>query len=290
MAYGPPMNGPGGAPIEFVREGEGEPVLVVHGSPGGADQGLALGRFLIRAGFEVISPSRPGYLATPLDAGPGIDEQAELLAELLGHLGLARVRVLCWSGGGPASYRLAVLHPDRVERLVALSAVSDTYSMHEESWADRMMLSTAAGNWTIEVLMEHLPGQGVQATLKEEGDLSSEELREQRDAVLADEQALGFMRELAGTVDNRGDRRAGFENDRRAFAEIGSLELESIAAPVLLVHGDADTDVRFEQSESARARLARSVLIRVDRGTHLCTWAHPDDAAIQGQVTAFLEV
>jgi pimeloyl-ACP methyl ester carboxylesterase len=282
------MGGTGGAPIDFVREGAGEPVLVVHGSPGGADQGVALGRFLIRAGFEVISPSRPGYLETPLEAGPAIDEQAALLTALLVHLGLDRVRVMCWSGGGPASYRLAALDPDRVERLVALSAVSGTYAMHEDSWADRMMLSSAAGNWAIAEVMEHLPGQGVQATLSEEGDLSPAELREQRDAVLADEQALHFMRELADTVDDGEDRSGGFENDKRAFAAIGSLGLEEIAAPVLLVHGDADTDVRFEQSEAADARLARSELIRVERGTHLCTWAHPDDAEIQERVSAFL--
>lgn len=284
------MAGAGGAPIEFVRAGEGEPVLVVHGSPGGSDQGIALGGFLIRSGFEVISPSRPGYLGTPLEAGPEIDAQADLLAALLDHLGLERVRVLCWSGGGPSSYRLAAVHPERVERLVALSAVSGAYSMHEESWSDRMMLSTAAGNWTIEVVMDHLPGQGVQATLSEEGDLTPQELGEQRDAVLADDNALGFMRELARTVDYRSDRRNGFENDRRAYAAISSLGLESIAAPVLLVHGDADSDVPIEQSESAHAAIAGSELVRVVRGTHLCAWAHPDDAAIQSRIEAFLRV
>ena len=284
------MDGSGGIPVEFVREGEGEPVLVVHGSPGGSDQGVALGRFLIRAGLELISPSRPGYLGTPLDAGPEIDAQADRLAGLLDHLGLDRVKLLCWSGGGPSSYRLAARHPERVERLVALSAVSGAYAMHEESWADRMMLSTTAGNWTIEVLMEHLPGQAVQATLSEEGDLTKEELREQRDSVLADDNALAFMRELAGTVDYRPDRKAGFENDKRTFAAIASLDLESIEVPALLVHGDADTDVPIEQSENAAARLPDSDLLRVDRGTHLCTWAHPEDAAIQARTESFLRV
>lgn len=283
------MKGAGGTPTtEFVRVGEGDPVLVVHGSPGGSDQGVALGRFLIGAGFELICPSRPGYLGTALESGPEIDEQADLLADLLGSLGIERVKVLSWSGGGPAAYRFAVRHPDRAERLVAVSAVSGPYAMHEESWAERMMLSTAAGNWAIEELMEHLPAHGVQATLHEEGDLSSEELREQRDAVLADTRALGFMREIAATVDYRSDRKDGFENDKRAFAEIESLELERVEAPTLLVHGDADTDVPFQHSVNAAAALPESELVRIDRGTHLGAWAHPDDATTQTGIARFL--
>ena len=53
-------------PVAFREEGEGPPVLFVHGSPGGSDQGMLMARFLAEAGFRVIAPSRPGYLATPL--------------------------------------------------------------------------------------------------------------------------------------------------------------------------------------------------------------------------------
>jgi pimeloyl-ACP methyl ester carboxylesterase len=53
--------------VEYAIEGDGPPVLVVHGTPGGSDQALAMGRFLAEAGLRVIAPSRPGYLDTPLD-------------------------------------------------------------------------------------------------------------------------------------------------------------------------------------------------------------------------------
>jgi pimeloyl-ACP methyl ester carboxylesterase len=97
-------------PIEVARAGDGPPVLVVHGMPGGSDQALAMGAFLVDAGFGVVAPSRPGYLGTPLGEHTAIDAQADLLASLMSALGHERFAVLAWSGGGPSAYRLVVRH------------------------------------------------------------------------------------------------------------------------------------------------------------------------------------
>lgn len=53
-------------PIEYVIVGSGPPVLVVHGAGGGFDQGLAVARLLVEGGFQVIVPSRFGYLRSPM--------------------------------------------------------------------------------------------------------------------------------------------------------------------------------------------------------------------------------
>src|SRR4051794_16855448 len=101
-------------PIEYTTRGQGRPVLVVHGSPGGWDQAAAMAGFLPEDEFPGILPSRPGYLGTPLDGRGSIDQQADLHAALREHLGVGPAGVLCWSGGGPSTYRLAVRHPERV--------------------------------------------------------------------------------------------------------------------------------------------------------------------------------
>lgn len=44
-------------PIEFVDIGSGSPVLFIHGSPGGCDQGVLMARFLTH-GHRVIASSR----------------------------------------------------------------------------------------------------------------------------------------------------------------------------------------------------------------------------------------
>src|SRR5262245_48020810 len=114
--------------VEYIDYGEGNAVLVLHGSPGGCDQGAVMGAFLEPRGFRVIAPSRPGYLRTPLsEMTKTQDEQADLELALMDSLGFERLAVMCWSGGGPSPYRLAPKHADRVADLVGLAGANKKY-------------------------------------------------------------------------------------------------------------------------------------------------------------------
>lgn len=67
-------------------EGDGPPVLLLHGAGGGYDQGLLIGETFLGAGYRFIAPSRFGYLrsAIPRDGSPGA--QADGYAALLDTL------------------------------------------------------------------------------------------------------------------------------------------------------------------------------------------------------------
>ena len=52
--------------IEYQEAGSGAPLLVVHGSGGGHDQGMAFAGAMARQGIRVIAMSRFGYLGTPI--------------------------------------------------------------------------------------------------------------------------------------------------------------------------------------------------------------------------------
>ncbi len=110
-------------PIEYADRGRGEPVLSVHGTFGGWDQGLVAAEFLRVNGYRIIAPSRPGYLGTPLSTGQTFTQQGDAMAALLDALGIDRIIVLAVSGGGPAGYELAARHADRVSRLVQVDGV-----------------------------------------------------------------------------------------------------------------------------------------------------------------------
>lgn len=98
--------------VEIETKGSGVPVLLVHGSPGGVDAARMMGRFLPIDRYRTIALSRPGYLRTPLSAtDSSIDHEAHLLAAVLDFVGVERVGVLAWSGGGPPAYRLASCTP-----------------------------------------------------------------------------------------------------------------------------------------------------------------------------------
>jgi len=272
-------------PVEAEIRGAGVPVVAFHGSPGGIDGAQMMVRFLPPDRFRTIVFSRPGYLGTPLDAADrSIDHEADVVAALLDALDVPRVGVLAWSGGGPSAYRLAVRHPDRVSCMVQIAAVSSRWVAPRYSASDRFLFGTRFGGWLVRFLSHHAPAQLVGGALAGEGSLSPDELRALTASVMADVDQREAVLAVARTMNWSGRRRAGWDNDVANYAGIGSLELERVQCPVLLIHGDADTDAVPAYSESAHAALLDSVLVTMARGTHLAFYAHPQAGQVQERV------
>jgi pimeloyl-ACP methyl ester carboxylesterase len=96
-------------PVQYSIQGEEGPVILfLHGTPGGFDHNPF---FTAESfpGFRQLTPSRPGYLGTPLTTGATPEQQARAYAALLDTLGIDRVVVLGASGGGPSSVYFATL-------------------------------------------------------------------------------------------------------------------------------------------------------------------------------------
>ncbi|MDQ4133431.1 MAG: alpha/beta hydrolase [Actinomycetota bacterium] len=271
--------------VDYEDDGQGPPVLFVHGSPGGSDQGALMGGFLVSSGLRVIAPSRPGYLRTPLSeltATP--DAQADLLAAVMEALGIVRFAVVCWSGGGPSAYRLAARYPERVTALVSLAGVSRPYRFehpHEEG-----LLTGRVGKWMMKEMMRHSPKGVVKMMAGEEGDLTKEQLKELAEHIWSEPAKRAFVLELMATVS--GDRKAGLHNDQKQFPAVKDLELSRVQAATLLVHGTVDTDVPPDNSQHALAEIPRAEIVWIDNGTHIATWTDPTSDAIQARITEFL--
>ena len=274
--------------IEYLDRGQGHPVLVLHGTPGGHDQGSLMADFVVAAGLRAIIPSRPGYLGSALtEANRSIDGAADAMAALMAGLGIDTYAVLCWSGGGPVAFRLAARHGGRLNALVALAAVSQRYQWHPDG-GDRFMFSTALGNWLLKIMAEHAQRQLVGATLASEGELSKAELEAHVHAVWADPAKRRFVLELAATVSWRGARKPGLDNDMACFAAIDDLQLDGIAVPTLLVHGRADTDCPPQHSEAAAVRIPGAQMLWIEHGGHLSMFIDADSDAIQARILHFL--
>lgn len=276
-------------PVQVERSGDGPPVLVVHGSPGGCDQGTALGGFLARAGFSLIAPARPGYQATPLAIAESIAQQAELHVALLDALGIDRVAVLAWSGGGPSAYSLAAAHPERVTSLVTASAVSLAFDPHL-AVSEKLMMNTRLGNWILRSLASHAPKSTIQSLLKAEGDLSHAELKELTSAAFVDEHQRDVALAVMLASADHEHRAAGIAQDYENFAAITSLNLEAIAVPTLVVWGDADEDVPPTHSQHAATAITDAQAIVLPRGTHVALWIHPEAVTAQERVIAHMRL
>src|SRR5262245_13055488 len=110
-------------PVEYGTRGEGPVILHFHGGNVGHNGWFFL-EHLVLAGYQVLTPDRPGYLGTPIDNGGSPEQQADLAAALLERLGIERVAVVGISAGGPGAIEFAARHASRVDAPVLLSAIS----------------------------------------------------------------------------------------------------------------------------------------------------------------------
>lgn len=106
--------------MEYAVAGTGPPVLMIHGTGGGFDQGLAFTEPLVAAGWQIVAPSRFGYLRTDFPDDRSSENQADAFVDLLDHLGIDRVPVIGGSAGALSAMAFAIRHPNRCAALVAL--------------------------------------------------------------------------------------------------------------------------------------------------------------------------
>ncbi len=113
-----------GVALNVVVEGEGPDVLLVHGFPD--DHAVWRGQIpaLVAAGYRVIAPDTRGCGESEMP--PRVSDYCidRLVADLVGvldALGVARARVVGHDWGALQGWYLAMRHPERVERYLALS-------------------------------------------------------------------------------------------------------------------------------------------------------------------------
>ncbi len=228
--------------MEFALRGSGKPVLIFHSAPGGYDQALALGGFLEEAGFQILAPSRPGYLRTPLSTGPTSQKQAEASAELLDHLEIPRVAVVGFGWGGSTAMEFARRFPDRTSALVLVSAATSETPPGSgiplpQSVADKIGGNLGSSRFLKNV--ERKPGQMLDQALELTSTGDSEARSAWRDFVLKDPAGLERFHEILLSLAPGAPREAGLENDLRQPL----VSFRGLIPPVLLVQGAMDKAV-----------------------------------------------
>ena len=105
--------------VHFIRAGEGEPIVLVHGWPGAVLEFERLIPLLVDAGHEVIAPSLPGYGFSDAPDEPlsGSGVAARLRALVEDGLGIERYAVQGGDWGSLIAARMAYDSPECVTAL-----------------------------------------------------------------------------------------------------------------------------------------------------------------------------
>ena len=258
-------------PIEYQEAGSGAPVLAVHGSGGGYDQGMAFAAPLVSRGIRVIAMSRFGYLRTPMPADSSATAQADAHACLLDALGIRRAAVLGGSAGAPSALQMAIRHPDRVSALVLLVPLAYKPPTLADSapplpaWVENTMLRLIGSDflfWSALHLARDPLIKVVLATPPELLHVASASERARIDAMLDNILPVS-------------SRSKGLRSDTNVGRQLALAPLELVRAPTLVISAHDDRYGTFASAQYIAGQIAGAKFMGLDRGGH--TWVGHDD-------------
>jgi haloalkane dehalogenase len=136
-----------GLRMHYLDEGGGDPVLCLHGEPTWSFLYRKMIPVLVGAG-RVVCPDYFGFGRSdkPTELGwYGFDRHYGSILRLVEGLDLRALTVVVQDWGGPIGLRLAVEHPERVERLVIMNTGIGGGKPPSETWLRFRDVVRAAG-------------------------------------------------------------------------------------------------------------------------------------------------
>ncbi len=282
--------------VEFAESGEGPAVLILHGAPGGYDQGLLIGRSLADEGFRVIAPSRPGYLRTPLESGLFFDEQADLMATLMNSLEIDHAIVVGFSTGASVAVEFARLYPDQTDGLVLISPVTHTYNRITPETAEGHLLEETAlmattgdmGAWALFKGSQWYPRQVLKAILGTDTNLDEAQIADSADLINDDPERLEFFQSLALTQAPLSGRESGTRNDLLMLKAAKQMDLSDIKVPTLIIFGKADSTPGWTSVEEILKAAPQAKSLGIEDAGRL-VWLGSPSIQIAQEIQSFIQ-
>lgn len=234
-------------------------VLLLTGTPSG---GLVFEPFAAAAharGLAFVTYSRPGYGESTRRSGRSVGDCAEDVETLAGSLGLERLHVVGWSGGGPHALACAALLPGLVASAATLAGVAP----HD---ADGLDWSAGMGPENVEEFARASEGAAalvpfLETHAAELADVTADQVADALGGLVTDVDRAALTGELAGflAAEFREAVRTGVDgwlDDDLAFLRDWGFPLDALRTPVTIWQGAQDLMVPFAHGEWLAANVA----------------------------------
>ncbi len=257
---------------------------------------LADGNAILRDRFTLIAPSRVGYLRTPLSTGRTPAECADAMAALLDTLGIDKVVVIGFSGGGPTALQFAIRHAPRTSSLVMAAAIAKRHVQPQrttESLIGRMVFGRGFG-WLVDLLYGSglafaaiAPKSFTRLLLRATKTLDREAIEERLSTIRSNPHQSYWIHGIMRSGYPLSVRKAGLDNDLTQFAAIEEYPIERIACPTLVVHGRHDGNVTFDHAEFVAQGVPGARLVVAESCGHLIL-ASEEERGLRETVVDFI--
>jgi pimeloyl-ACP methyl ester carboxylesterase len=261
-------------PIEHAEVGAGPPLLFVHGTGGGFDQGLFGGADFAARGWRVLAPSRFGYLRTPFPADASAAAQADQFVCLLDALGITRVSIMGVSAGANSAMQFAIRHPDRTAALVLL--VPAAYKPAESATIpplsplkERLLLTIVGADFPFWAATHFAHDTAVQMVLATPPEVLAQASAEDK------KRAARLLAEILPIS----ARTQGLLNDARIAGRPQRYALESIQTPTLVMSVRDDLFGTYASAQYTAQHIAGARFIGFEQGGHIWVGHHAEVVA-----------
>lgn len=251
--------------VAYEDVGAGPVVVLLHAFP--LDSGMWRPQIgSLAQHYRVIAPDAPGFGQSAVSAGLTIDALADVVAELLDHLGInERVAVGGVSMGGYASFSFARLYPQRLRALILADTKADPDDEQSRAGRDRM----------IQLVTEHGPAGVINELLPKLLGPSTVDGRPD---------VVRTVRELAGRQSAEGLVAALKALRDRPDAR---SSLGHISVPTVVIVGQEDAVTPPDAAQVLAAAIPNARLVVIPRAGHLSNLEDPD--AFTAAVREFLD-
>jgi pimeloyl-ACP methyl ester carboxylesterase len=251
-----------GVGVNVLEEGEGAPVVLVHGLPGTAYEWRETSAALAQRGRRAIAYDRVGYgWSDPRPDGAfSVESNATELLALLEALGLERVTVVGWSYGGATAIVAAQRDPSRMARVLLVgSAGPGMEKVRPPPVLARVVFSAPVLRW-----LHAVPplARGMQASASRQAFSEGAE--------------PGWWRPGLAANFARPHTPVSWRSEGEAMWTAPMPDPAGIALPVVVVHGDDDRLVPVEVGRELARRAPNARLVLVPGGSHMLPITHAE--------------
>jgi pimeloyl-ACP methyl ester carboxylesterase len=227
---------------EASTPGGGIPLVLVHGLADRGESWAPMMKRLKRAGFHVYAPDLLGYGRSPKpgDSDYSIATQEQFVADFIQSIGLQKPDVGGWSMGGWIVLKLALDHPDMVDRVV----VYDPAGIKFDGAADRATIFHPNTPDDVNKLQAMMEPEAKPLPLF----VAKDALRALQDGAPVNDKSMAAMQSGKDALDTR---------------------LASMTEPLLIVWGSLDRLIPLSAGEAMHGMVSKSELDVVEGCGHL---------------------